>query len=91
MVSSFLYGEIPMKCLKCEHVKIVNENLISCPYSRCVKKEGWIADVRRGVNDNRVHTKGKDTTSHVDRERMDKGLPVWREDKLPEQDMSVLP
>ena len=70
-----------MKCLKCDHVKIVNEKLITCPYSRCVKEDGWIADEKR---------KAKETTSHVDRERMDKGLPVWREDKLPEQDMSVL-
>ena len=81
-----------MKCKSCIWANKVNEQLIHCSfYKRCVKEDGWIADVRRGVNDNRTHTKRKDTTSHVDRERMDKGLPVWREDKLPEQDMSVLP
>ena len=79
-----------MKCMKCDHVKIVNEKQITCPYFRCVKEEGWIADVRRGVYDNRAHAKRKDTTPHVDREGMDEGLSMRGEDKLPEQDMSVL-
>ena len=48
MVSSFLYGEIPMKCKSCIWANKVNEQLIHCSfYKRCVKEDGWIADENR--------------------------------------------
>ena len=90
----FLYGEITMKCKSCIWANYVNEQVIHCSfYGRCVKEDGWIADKRRGcgANDNRAHTKTTYTTPHVDREGMDKGLSMRGKDKLPEQDMSVLP
>ena len=52
-------------------------------------QKGWASE-RCGANDNRAHTKTTYTTPHVDREGMDKGLSMRGEDKLPEQDMSVL-
>ena len=78
------------KCKSCIHLNIVNERLYHCNYQRCIKEDGWIADKGRGANDNRVHAKTTNTTPHVDREGMDKGLSMRGEDKLPEQDMSVL-
>lgn len=61
-----------------EYVDIANQRLNQAMSERC------------GGNDNRVHAKRKDTTPYVDREGMDKGLSMRGEDKLPEQDMSVL-
>ena len=86
----FLYGEITMKCKSCIWANNINEQVILCPFPNCIMQNGWASE-RCGANDNRAHTKTTYTTPHVDREGMDKGLSMRGEDKLPEQDMSVLP
>ena len=78
------------KCKSCLWATHINEQVSICLFPTCVKLNGWASE-RCGANDNRAHTNKETRTAHVDREGMDKGLSMRGEDKLPEQDMSVLP
>ena len=52
MVSSFLYGEIPMKCKSCIWANKVNRQVTLCPFPKCVKLSGWIADAKNNQTTN---------------------------------------